>query len=333
MRSYSRRGLLQFMPANINKISQVLMVTSKLSLVDQLLDDNPYLIQMLATITNQSLDLVQKRLDEETNFPGSNERGDFILRRITPHCWSHELSKFYSESDAFLYRLIVWNRNPIKQNMRSWIGNYLRQMSHPALEILCLGDGGGFDSISLAQAGYAVTYHDYPGFTETFARRIFADAGLKINLITDARAIPRKFYDVVICLDVLEHVPSPPEMVAAIADYLKPGGRAIIHAPFYAISPKYLTHLEANRKYSGKLNLFTEQGLRLMDGRIGWNPLVFQKETAQNSWLNSWHPWLGILQLMGFYMAVVASWKRQPFPWVTGDRPQSESINQNLPLN
>jgi SAM-dependent methyltransferase len=40
--------------------------------------------------------------------------------------------------------------------------------------------------------------------------------------------LPRQFFDVVICLGVIQHAPSPEHMIASLAEHLRPGGLLVI---------------------------------------------------------------------------------------------------------
>ncbi len=83
----------------------------------------------------------------------------------------------------------------------------------------------------------------------------------------------------VVCLDVLEHVPDPPAFVADFHRWLCPGGLLFSSAPFFLLSLDYSTHLKSNRRYSGDIHrLYGQAGFQLIDGRPFWNPLVFAKD-------------------------------------------------------
>lgn len=231
--------------------------------------------ELIAVATGESIDRVLERLRIEYARPGATVRHALRERGVTPHEWSAELERFYEESDAFLYELAIWNHNRLKGRMRRWIADTLARASTEALSILSIGDGLGFDSLSFAERGHAVTYLEVPGCTERFARAMFRRVGANIMIETDPAALAESSFDVVVALDVLEHVPDPPVFLSQLLRPLRLGGLFIVHSPFYMIHRAYRTHLRTNRRWAGAMSLYEKAGLRLCDGRLGWNPLVF----------------------------------------------------------
>jgi SAM-dependent methyltransferase len=151
------------------------------------------------------------------------------------------------------------------------------------LDVLCIGDGLGFESLHFAARAHRVTYFELPGVSERFARRLFERSEAQIEVLTDPTQIPEGGFDAVTCLDVLEHVPDPPAMVRQIVSYLRPGGLLYVSAPFYMVLPWYPTHLRTNRRYSGSLSLFENSGMELVGGRFTWYPLVFRKAGGEST--------------------------------------------------
>lgn len=96
-------------------------------------------------------------------------------------------------------------------------------------KIADIGCGGGILSESLARAGANVTGIDMNEAAIKVAKLHLLESGLTINyecLTAEALAErePEQF-DVITCLEMLEHVPDPSAIVKACAMLLKPGGK------------------------------------------------------------------------------------------------------------
>jgi SAM-dependent methyltransferase len=257
-----------------------------------LLEDSRFLMDLIGRITGETPQQVQERWAREHRRVGSNV-GEAVDRcGLTPHVWSPQMEEFYARTDAFLYESTVWNRTPVKNRMRRWIADFLARDLGRGAKVLMFGDGLGFDSAYLALAGYDVTYWEPGKDDQTFARAIFAKSGARVRVLAAAAEIAGEKFDAVLCLDVLEHVPDPPSLVGMLAGALRPGGRLIAHAPFYFLSDQTKTHLLSNRRFSGNLSrLYRPHGLRLIDGRFLWDPIVLEKAAGRGhrtrrSWAN-----------------------------------------------
>ena len=94
--------------------------------------------------------------------------------------------------------------------------------------VLDVGCGGGLLSEALAAAGAKVTGIDLGTGVLEVARMHLHESGLEVDYReTSAEALARETpaaFDVVTCMEVLEHVPDPAALVAACATLLKPGG-------------------------------------------------------------------------------------------------------------
>lgn len=248
------------------------------------LKDASAMVQCVAAATGRAPADVERMLREEFANPGITVAQEFQRRGLTPYVFTDGLERFYSESDAFIIESAVWNRNRIKRAMRQWISRYLQRMriehGDGPLDVLCIGDGLGFDSAQFADDGHRVTYHEVPGPNERFARLLFERTACNVRILTDRSQLDDNAFDVVVCLDVLEHVPDPPAMVASLLPRLRSNGRMIVHAPFYMIHPAYPTHLKSNRVHSGSTRLYAQNGLRVVGGRAMWNPLVLQRSSS-----------------------------------------------------
>ena len=233
-----------------------------------------------ADVTGRTAGDVEALLKAEAADPGSTVASELRRRGVEPFVDSPGLHAFYRESDAFLFELAVWNTRGFKRSMRGWTvarcNEGSARLGRP-LGVLAYGDGVGLDAAALAMAGQDVTYFEVPGLSQQVAARLFEEVGVSVQVVTDPAALAGRAFDAVTCFDVLEHVPEPRGLVADLATKIVDGGLLFAHAPFYLVLPPYPTHLRANRRYAGRLNLYGREGLTLIDGRPLWNPLLFRK--------------------------------------------------------
>lgn len=111
--------------------------------------------------------------------------------------------------------------------------NFIDQHSPVAeLNVLDIGCGGGILCESLAQRGANVTGIDMGEAPLSVARLHSLESGININYrrITAeelAQEAPEN-YDIVTCLEMLEHVPDPSQVIQACADLVKPNGHVYL---------------------------------------------------------------------------------------------------------
>lgn len=96
--------------------------------------------------------------------------------------------------------------------------------------VVDVGCGGGILSESLARKGAVVTGIDVAPRVLAVARLHLHESELEVDYreitVEDlAQEAPQSF-DVVTCMEMLEHVPDPPSIVSAVHDLLRPGGHA-----------------------------------------------------------------------------------------------------------
>lgn len=91
-----------------------------------------------------------------------------------------------------------------------------------------VGCGGGILSESLALEGAAVTGIDMSREVIEVAQLHLYESGLKIEYlqttVEDIAAQRYAQYDIVTCMEMLEHVPDPVSIIRACAQLVKPGG-------------------------------------------------------------------------------------------------------------
>ena len=112
--------------------------------------------------------------------------------------------------------------NPLRLD---WIRKYADLEGCRALDIGC---GGGILTESLAASGAEVTGIDMAERPLEVARLHQLESGVEVEYrmaTAEQLAVDHAGqFDVVTCLEMLEHVPSPREVVASAAELVKPGG-------------------------------------------------------------------------------------------------------------
>lgn len=98
----------------------------------------------------------------------------------------------------------------------------------PSAKILDVGCGGGLMSLPLARQGYQVWGVDQtPGSIETAKAKSDAE-NLNIMFYTDLKDLGDEKFNLILLLEVLEHVRSPESLLSDLKKYLYPGGKIII---------------------------------------------------------------------------------------------------------
>lgn len=97
--------------------------------------------------------------------------------------------------------------------------------------VLDVGCGGGILTESMAERGATVTGIDMGEGPLEVARLHLLESGLQVDYErSTAEAFAAEHpgaFDVVTCMEMLEHVPDPASVIAACATLVKPGGRVI----------------------------------------------------------------------------------------------------------
>ena len=149
---------------------------------------------------------------------------------LPPNADRGELSKF----DALAHRF--WDPrgefrplhllNPVR------LGFVVEHATLAGARALDVGCGGGLLSEALSRKGATVTGIDLaPGMVEV-ARLHAAEEGLQVDYRVAAAeelaARGAQSFDVVTCMEMLEHVPQPERMLATLAALVRPGGSVFV---------------------------------------------------------------------------------------------------------
>ncbi len=112
--------------------------------------------------------------------------------------------------------------NPLRMD---WIRQHVKLSGCRALDIGC---GGGILAESMAAANATVTGIDMAEGPLSVARLHQHESGAKVDYrqatAEDLAATEAGEFDIVTCLEMLEHVPDPSQVVRSCAELVKPGG-------------------------------------------------------------------------------------------------------------
>lgn len=116
--------------------------------------------------------------------------------------------------------------NPVR------LGYIAQRVRLAGATVLDVGCGGGILSEALARAGASVTAIDLAPAVLDVARLHLHESGLEVDyrarsVESLAEEMPGRF-DVVACMELLEHVPEPGSVIRACATLLRPGGRMFL---------------------------------------------------------------------------------------------------------
>ena len=112
--------------------------------------------------------------------------------------------------------------------------------------------------VNLSRKGLECDYADVSGKTFDFAEWLFHKRNCQIRMINlDKEKISKK-YNTIFCIDVIEHIVNPKEILRDLAGCLENNGKLIITNLNVSTSEKYPMHLEMkfdSEKYLNSLGL------------------------------------------------------------------------------
>ena len=185
-----------------------------------------------------------------------------------------------------------------------WIDRHVKLAGKTVLDIGC---GGGILAESMAERGATVTGIDLSEKALGVARLHLLESGNKVDyLYQSAEELAKSSatrFDIVTCMEMLEHVPEPASVVAACAALVKPGGHvffstinrnakayalAVIGAEFILKMLPRGTHEYAKFIKPAELSRWAKSAGLQPDEILGltYNPLSSKYRLCQNTDVN-----------------------------------------------
>ena len=179
---------------------------------------------------------------------------------VSPSGWTDELTKLHEETGGSNHFIDVASR-------RHACAEVQRCISHPGSTVLEIGCSSGFLLRHLVRllSGHRIVGADYTRETLELLGRQLPDVPL-IQFDLTRCPLPADFADVVVLLNVLEHIKDHEAALMQLFRIVRPGGAVIIEVPagplLFDVYDRVLMHF---RRYSmGELTMIIEkQGLTI----------------------------------------------------------------------
>jgi len=194
------------------------------------------------------------RLEEETikdlmdSFSVDKKTAMHLLRsagNLSADLWyclnpktDEEIKSFYKENPFYVFNLIFWHATKEQRELR------LEFIGLARGKVLDYGGAVGDMCMKSADKKLETDYADLPGRTYNYAKWLFSKNGYNIPMIDLSKDKISKKYDTIFCIDVIEHVVNPKELLRDLAGYLENNGQLIITNLKPVISKEAPMHLE-----------------------------------------------------------------------------------------
>lgn len=167
-----------------------------------------------------------------------------------------DIRRFYQTTDLYIWEQLQTHASAERRECVGKMIDFLLQKYPPSSypRVLDYGAGIGTDVITFAQRGYEVFFADVSGLISDFARHRLKRRNLKATFIPVESGIPENIgqFDIIICLEVLEHLPDPIKVLRLFYKSLSPKGVMAITTTPTDFGGKVPLHLPSTFPTLGK---------------------------------------------------------------------------------
>lgn len=137
-----------------------------------------------------------------------------------------EIKEWYSKTDIYIYQLMR-GYGYYPGSRLEWLSDVLTYCKGKK-KVLDYGCGVGHFGVELVKRGFEVTNADLPGKTFDFVKWRYQKMGIDARFVDlNNNSLPET-YEVILCTDVLEHLPDPVSTLKCLYQHLKNDGVLLV---------------------------------------------------------------------------------------------------------
>lgn len=135
------------------------------------------------------------------------------------------IERFYDESAIHLYELTWWHTLAEDDSPLAYVVACRLARGRGMIRALDFGTGIGSGALLLAREGHRVTVADISSTLLDYTSWRFAIRGMAVKTLDLKRtSLPSESFDLILAMDVFEHLPDPVRTAKSIYQALAPGG-------------------------------------------------------------------------------------------------------------
>ncbi len=180
----------------------------------------------------------------------------------------------HQEQDLGLPNILTRSRTDLTDRIPYWVEIVLRHRLPPG-RVLELGSSHGGFVAALRQVGFEASGLELSPWIVDFARMAF-EIPMYVGPVEQQNIIPGSL-DMLLLMDVIEHLPDPIVTLRHAARFLNDGALVVIQTPLYPVGKSYSELFAANDPFlkmlipGDHLHLFSSQSLKMLLESLGMN--------------------------------------------------------------